>query len=98
VVCLSYLINIFCVLFTILYFDLTRSLPVFIVSVPLSMLVTYENQRQCLLSFLTAQSKQKRSEEREKDLRETHAAELRHIVSSVAHSLRTVSNYHIYNF
>jgi hypothetical protein len=89
-VVLAYVISVFTMLFIMVYFDLTVSMGSFVLFNPLCVLVLYENQRQSLSLFLSAQNQENLLVEVERLAEETRASELRHLIGSVAQDLKTV--------
>ena len=87
----SFFMNIALSLFSLLYYDLYDSVPLFVSFVPMFGLL-YENQRQTISVYLLTQNQKNLLEENERLAAETHANELRHMIGNVAHDLKTVRN------
>jgi hypothetical protein len=96
---LSYLMSVFSSLFCMLFFDLTRSLGVFLYCIPFSLLAIYEVRRLQIDAFLLteilideAQGRGAAADSQAKT-EVTHSqriAEMRHMVGNLAHDLKTV--------
>jgi hypothetical protein len=82
-------------LFIMIHFELTVSMTSFLMFTPFCVLVLYENQRQSLSLFLSAQSQEDLLVEVERLAEETRSSELRHMIGNVAHDLKTVSFFFI---
>ncbi len=98
----AYCCNFALFITTMCVFQLTESLPVLFLVVPISVLVLYANQRQNLSLFLLTQKQKHLLEENERLADENHATEMRHMIGNVAHDLKTVRFIHLtlscYNF
>jgi hypothetical protein len=84
-------VGCFCsMVFIMFHFDLTVSLTSFLMFTPFCILVLYENQRQSLALFLSAQNQEDLFVEVERLAEETRSSELRQMIGNVAHDLKTV--------
>lgn len=87
----SWVISIVGMFSTAAFVRVNQNIPIFLVYIPASLFMIYENERQNRVTFMVTERLSYLLEENERLADETHANELRHMVGNVAHDLRTVS-------
>jgi hypothetical protein len=86
----SYIISNVSILFCILYGQLYLSLYTWILYIPLSISILFENQRNSLVTFFLVERLEQLVVEVEKITKDTYNTEMIHMMANMAHDLKTV--------